>query len=157
MSMIQNLLTAALAMAPAQNDLQSLIRADAWINSTPLTAASLKGKVVVVEFWTYTCINWLRTLSYTRAGRQVQGQGTGGDRGALAGVQLREGPGERAPGGEGAECHYPVAVDSDHEIWAAFDNNYWPASTSSMRPAASAIITMARVTMRSRKSAFRAC
>jgi thiol-disulfide isomerase/thioredoxin len=65
--MIQQLLTAALAMAPIENDLQSLVRADAWINSPPLTAASLKGKVVLVEFWTYTCINWLRTLSYTRA------------------------------------------------------------------------------------------
>ena len=128
MSMIQPLLTAALAMAPAQNDLQSLVRADAWINSAPLSAASLKGKVVVVEFWTYTCINWLRTLSYTRAwADRYKDKGL-----VVIGVHSPEFSFEKDQENvrravKQLNVTYPVAVDSDHEIWAAFDNNYWPA------------------------------
>src|SRR6476620_6685981 len=52
---------------PSQSELASLGRADAWLNSPPLTAENLRGKVVLVDFWTYTCVNWLRTLPYVRA------------------------------------------------------------------------------------------
>ena len=55
------------AQVSSQSELASLERADEWLNSPPLTAAALRGKVVVVDFWTYTCINWLRTLPYVRA------------------------------------------------------------------------------------------
>src|SRR6266849_2554218 len=65
-SATQHMTTAALQL-PNEGELPTLGGATEWLNSQPLTAASLRGKVVVVEFWTYTCINWLRTLPYVRA------------------------------------------------------------------------------------------
>jgi hypothetical protein len=64
---------------PVEGHLPSLRGATGWLNSQPLDAAGLRGKVVLVDFWTYTCINWLRTL-----GREIQGSGIGGDRRAFA-------------------------------------------------------------------------
>jgi thiol-disulfide isomerase/thioredoxin len=111
-----------------QAELASLARAGAWLNSPPLTAAELRGKVVLVQFWTYTCINWLRTLPYVRAWeRKYRDQGL-----VVIGVHAPEFSFEknldnvrRATGS--MDIGYPVAVDSDHVIWRAFKNQYWPA------------------------------
>jgi thiol-disulfide isomerase/thioredoxin len=102
-------------------------RATEWINSPPLTAASLQGKVVVVDFWTYTCINWMRTLPYVRAWAEKYREGL-----VVIGVHTPEFPFEhdlenvrRAV--RGMRVDYPVVVDNDSAIWRAFDNHYWPA------------------------------
>jgi thiol-disulfide isomerase/thioredoxin len=100
----------------------------AWINSQPLKAADLRGKVVLIEFWTYTCINWRRQLPYVRAWADKYR-----DKGLVViGVHSPEFAFEkkidnvrRATKEIGVQ--YPVAVDSDYAIWRAFDNEYWPA------------------------------
>jgi thiol-disulfide isomerase/thioredoxin len=102
--------------------------ATGWINTTPLTPADLRGKVVLVQFWTYTCINWLRTHPYVRAwGAKYKDQGL-----VVLGVHTPEFPFEgdienvrRAV--RDMRIHYPVAVDSAYGIWRAFRNQYWPA------------------------------
>jgi thiol-disulfide isomerase/thioredoxin len=106
----------------------SLDGATQWLNSPPLTAAGLRGKVVLVDFWTYTCINWLRTLPYVRAwAERYQQHGL-----VVLGVHTPEFDVEhdldnvrRAV--KDLRVHYPVAVDNDYTIWSAFDNHYWPA------------------------------
>jgi thiol-disulfide isomerase/thioredoxin len=111
-----------------QLELASLVMADEWINSPPLSESALQGKVVLVDFWTYTCINWLRAQPYVRAwAEKYRDQGL-----VVIGVHSPEFSFEkdlnnvrRAVRGLGVD--YPVAVDSDHAIWHAFDNQYWPA------------------------------
>ena len=99
--------------AANQSGLASLERADAWLNSPPLTASALRGKVILVDFWTYTCINWLRTQPYLRAsGEKIQGQGI--DR--MIGVHTPEFRFEKNIDNvrrEAKALHvdYPVAVD----------------------------------------------
>jgi thiol-disulfide isomerase/thioredoxin len=113
---------------PVEGAMPSLAGATGWLNSPPLTAADLRGHVVLVDFWTYTCINWLRTLPYVRAwADKYQDQGL-----VVIGVHTPEFDVEhdldnvrRAVKDLGVE--YPVAVDSDYAIWSAFDNHYWPA------------------------------
>jgi len=97
------------------------------MNSPPLTDANLQGKVVVVDFWTYTCINWLRTLPYVRAWAEKYREGL-----VVIGVHTPEFPFEhdldnvrRAV--RELRVDYPVAVDNQSAIWRAFDNQYWPA------------------------------
>jgi thiol-disulfide isomerase/thioredoxin len=102
--------------------------ATAWLNSEPLGPGELRGHVVVVDFWTLTCINWLRTEPYVRAWSQAYRD----DGLVVIGVhlpefsfeheieQVRHAVTERA-------IDYPVAVDNDYAIWNAFDNHYWPA------------------------------
>jgi thiol-disulfide isomerase/thioredoxin len=115
-------------MRSAQGELASLARATAWLNTEPLTAEGLGGHVVVISFWTYTCINWLRTLPYVRAwAERYQANGL-----VMIGVHSPEFGFEhdldnvrRAV--QELRVGYPVAVDSDMAIWRAFDNNYWPA------------------------------
>jgi thiol-disulfide isomerase/thioredoxin len=113
---------------PGQAALASLERANAWHNSPPLTAADLRSKVVLVDFWTYTCINWLRTLPYLRAWAQKYK-----DKGLVViGVHAPEFSFEKNPDNvqwavKALGVDYPVAVDSEHVIWRAFDNQYWPA------------------------------
>jgi thiol-disulfide isomerase/thioredoxin len=110
------------------SDLASLGRATAWLNSAPLTAAELQGKVVLVDFWTYTCINWLRTLPYVRAwAARYKEQGL-----VVIGVHTPEFSFEedldnvrRAVKEMGVT--YPVAIDNDRAIWRGFANHYWPA------------------------------
>ena len=116
-------------LRPSRHDeLQSLASANAWLNSPPLTATSLRGKVVVVDFWTYSCINWIRTLPYVRAWAKKYG-----DRGAVViGVHSPEFAFEKdvekvRRAATEMKVNYPVAIDSDHEIWRAFRNAYWPA------------------------------
>ena len=111
-----------------QSGLASLERADAWLNSPPLTASALRGKVVLVHFWTYTCINWLRTQSYLRAwAEKYKNQGL-----VVIGVHTPEFRFEKNIDNVRREVKalhvdYPVVVDSDYLIWRAFNNNYWPA------------------------------
>ena len=106
----------------------SLARADAWLNSPALTAADLRGKVVLIDFWTYTCINWLRTLPYVRAwAEKYRDQGL-----VVIGVHAPEFAFEKDISNvrwavKDMRIDYPVAVDNDHVIWRAFRNQYWPA------------------------------
>ncbi len=102
--------------------------ATGWLNSEPLTATGLRGKVVLVDFWTYTCINWLRTLGYVRAWAE-----TYADQGlVVVGVHTPEFPFEQdvdnvRQAAKDLRVEYPIALDSDYAVWRAFDNNYWPA------------------------------
>jgi thiol-disulfide isomerase/thioredoxin len=113
---------------PVEGAMPSLDGATEWLNSPPLTAAGLRGRVVLVNFWTYTCINWLRTLAYVRAWAQkYQQHGL-----VVIGVHTPEFDFEhdldnvrRAV--RDLRVDYPVAVDNDYAIWTAFDNHYWPA------------------------------
>src|SRR5262245_4524726 len=113
---------------PRQAALGSLERANEWLNSPRLTAAELKGKAVLVDFWTYTCINWLRTLPYVRAwAEKYKNKGL-----VVIGVHSPEFSFEKNPDNvrravKALRVDYPVAVDSEHVIWRAFDNQYWPA------------------------------
>ena len=116
------------AQLPVEGHLPGFDGATGWLNSPPLTAAELRGHVVLVNFWTYTCINWLRTLAYLRAwADKYQDQGL-----TVIGVHTPEYDFEhdldnvrRAATDLGVG--YPVAIDNDYRIWSAFDNHYWPA------------------------------
>ncbi len=125
---------AAIAMppkpVPAKSDDISMPAAAAteWLNSPPQTSKDLRGKVVVVQFWTYTCINWRRTLPYIRAwDAKYREQGL-----VVIGVHTPEFDfEENADNVRSAlrEMHigYPIAIDNQHAIWNAFHNVYWPA------------------------------
>jgi thiol-disulfide isomerase/thioredoxin len=116
------------AAAPAEGYLPGFDGATGWLNTPPLTVADLRGKVVLVDFWTYTCINWLRTLGYVRAWHEkYRDQGL-----VVVGVHTPEFPFERdvdnvRRAAEDMRVEYPVALDSDYRVWRAFDNHYWPA------------------------------
>jgi thiol-disulfide isomerase/thioredoxin len=120
--------TRLVADLPVEGSMPSLAGATEWLNSPPLTAAGLRGNVVLAEFWTYTCINWLRQLPYVRAWA-----GKYKDHGlVVVGVYTPEFDFEydldnvrRAV--KDLRVDYPVAVDNDYAIWSAFDNHYWPA------------------------------
>jgi hypothetical protein len=102
--------------------------ATGWLNSGPLTPAGLRGKVVLVDFWTYTCINWLRTLGYVRAwANKYDDQGL-----VVVGVHTPEFPFEKDAdnvrwAAKEMRIEYPVALDPNYAVWSAFSNNYWPA------------------------------
>jgi thiol-disulfide isomerase/thioredoxin len=121
-------MTRATTQLPIEGELPSLVGATAWLNSQPLAADSLRGKVVLVQFCTYTCINWLRTLPYVRAwAEKYTGQGL-----IVLGVQTPEFPFEKDLDNvrralKAMRVAYPVAVDNDYAIWRAFKNQYWPA------------------------------
>jgi cytochrome c biogenesis protein CcdA/thiol-disulfide isomerase/thioredoxin len=108
--------------------LSSLSGATAWINSQPLTAGQLKGKVVLIDFWTYSCINCLRALPYVRAwAEKYKDSGL-----VVIGVHTPEFPFEKDLSNVQKAVHdlgiaYPVALDNDYAIWRAFNNEYWPA------------------------------
>src|SRR5215211_5366898 len=116
------------AQTPPGGELTSLNSATAWLNSEPLTAAGLGGKVVLVDVWTYTCINWLRQLPYVRAwAEKYKDQGL-----VVIGVHAPEFPVERdldnvRRAARDLRVDYPIAVDNDFAIWRAFENHYWPA------------------------------
>ncbi len=128
MSLLAALLTAAMAPLPVEGELPSLGGATGWLNSPPLTAAELRGKVVLVDIWTYTCINWLRQLPFVRAwAEKYKDQGV-----VVIGVHSPEFPFEKdvdnvRRAAKAMRVDYPIAIDSDHEVWRAFENNYWPA------------------------------
>jgi thiol-disulfide isomerase/thioredoxin len=108
-------------------ELAALGRAAEWLNSPRPTPSSLAGKVVVVDFCTYTCINWLRTLPYVRAWAQKYKPGL-----VLIGVHTPEFEFEKNLANvrralQPMRLDYPIAIDNDYSIWRAFKNNYWPA------------------------------
>ena len=113
---------------PIEGKLPSLDSATGWLNSRPLTAAGLRGKVVLVDFWTYSCINWIRQLPYVRAwAEKYKDQGL-----VVIGVHSPEFEFEKnvdnvRRAAKDMRVDYPIAIDSDHAIWRAFRNNYWPA------------------------------
>ena len=113
---------------PIEGTLPSLAGATTWLNSQPLTPEGLRGKVVLVDFWTYTCINWQRTQPYVRAwAERYRNQGL-----VVIGVHTPEFEFEKnvdniRPALEMFRVDYPVAVDSNYAIWDAFGNRYWPA------------------------------
>jgi thiol-disulfide isomerase/thioredoxin len=113
---------------PVEGELASFGGATGWLNSAPLTPAGLRGKVVLVNFWTYTCINWLRQLPYVRAwAGKYSGQGL-----VVVGVHTPEFGFEHNPDNvrravADMRIDYPVATDNDYAVWRAFDNYYWPA------------------------------
>jgi thiol-disulfide isomerase/thioredoxin len=113
---------------PVEGQLPSFSGATGWLNSPPLTAAGLRGRVVLVDFWTYTCINWLRQLPYVRAwAEKYQGDGL-----VVLGVHTPEFDVERGLDNvrravKDLRVDYPVVVDNDYAIWTAFSNHYWPA------------------------------
>ena len=111
----------------ASRELTAIGRASEWLNSPRLTPESLAGRVVLVQFCTYTCINWLRTLPYVRAWARKFDQ-----RLVVIGVHTPEFAFEhdidsvrRAVQRLGVD--YPVVIDNDYSIWRAFSNQYWPA------------------------------
>jgi thiol-disulfide isomerase/thioredoxin len=114
---------------PVEGHLPSLDGATGWLNSEPLSTESLRGNVVLVDFWTYTCINWLRTLSYVRAwAEKYENHGL-----VVIGVHTPEFPFERDVDNvreavKQMAVDYPVALDSKYEVWRAFSNQYWPAA-----------------------------
>jgi thiol-disulfide isomerase/thioredoxin len=118
----------AAAQLPYEGSMPSLEGATGWLNSPPLTAAGLRGRVVLVNFWTFTCVNWLRTLPYVRAwAEKYSDQGL-----VLLGVHTPEFDFEHdldnvRRAAEDLRVRHPVAVDNDYAIWSAFDNHYWPA------------------------------
>lgn len=108
--------------------LSALRDATAWLNSAPLAKAALQGKVVLVDFWTYSCINWRRSLPYIRAwDKRYRDHGL-----VVIGVHAPEFSFERevenvrqAAASMGID--YPIAIDNEYAIWRAFDNQFWPA------------------------------
>ena len=116
------------APLPVEGQLPSLDGAVQWLNSPPLTAQALRGKVVLIDFWTYSCINCLRTLPYVKAWAQkYRDQGL-----VVIGVHAPEFAFERDINNVKKAVHdlgvdYPVAIDNNYAIWRAFNNEYWPA------------------------------
>src|SRR5207249_940370 len=113
---------------PGETAFPSLDGAVSWLNSSPLTVASLRGKVVLIDFWTYSCINCLRAIPYIAAwDRKYRASGL-----VVIGVHTPEFAFEKDPANVAAavrDLHlaYPVAVDSEYAIWKSFNNEYWPA------------------------------
>jgi thiol-disulfide isomerase/thioredoxin len=109
--------------------LASVLTAQKWLNTQPLRPEDLRGKVVLVNFWTFTCVNWLRTLPYVRAwAEKYKGRGL-----VVIGVHTPEFNVEKDFGNvtkasASLGVGYPVATDNDYAIWRAFDNYAWPAS-----------------------------
>jgi thiol-disulfide isomerase/thioredoxin len=120
--------TPTLVQLPIEGAFPSLGGATEWLNSPPLTPAGLRGKVVLVDVWTYTCINWLRTLPYVRAwAEKYKNQGL-----VVIGVHSPEFAFEKSVdnvrrAAKDMRVDYPIAIDSDHAVWRAFKNEYWPA------------------------------
>jgi cytochrome c biogenesis protein CcdA/thiol-disulfide isomerase/thioredoxin len=119
---------AAANALPIEDDLPSLSGATRWLNSPPLSDAALKGKVVLVDFWTYSCINCLRELPYVRAwAEKYKDHGL-----VVIGVHAPEFAFERnidnvKKAVATLKLNFPIAIDNDYAIWRAFGNQYWPA------------------------------
>lgn len=113
---------------PVEGEMPPLDGATAWLNSPPLTTAGLRGRVVLVQFWTYTCINWRRTLPYVREWAEKYR-----DRDlVVVGVHTPEFGFEHDVDNVRREAQamaitYPIAIDNEYEVWQAFANEYWPA------------------------------
>jgi thiol-disulfide isomerase/thioredoxin len=126
-SALEQAATAA-AQLPVEGEFPSFGGATRWLNSQPLTATGLRGKVVLINFCTYTCINWLRQLPNVRAWSEKYR-----DRGLVViGVHTPEFLFEKDIENvrralNGIKVDFPIAIDNDYAIWRAFDNRYWPA------------------------------
>jgi len=113
---------------PVEGKLPSFEGATGWLSSPPLTPEGLQGRVVLVDFWTYTCINWLRTLPYLRAWAAKYG-----DQGlTVVGVHTPEFDFEHdvdnvVEQARALQVPYPSALDNDYRVWRAFANHFWPA------------------------------
>ena len=118
----------AIAQLPIEGDLPSLQGANEWLNSQPLATEPLRGKVVLINFCTYTCINWLRQLPFVRAWHEkYKDQGL-----VVIGIHTPEFEFEKNLDNvrlalKNMRIDYPIAVDNDYGIWRAFKNQYWPA------------------------------
>ena len=118
----------SLFSTPVETHLPGFGDATGWLNSEPLTPAGVRGKVVLIDFWTYTCINWLRTFGYVRAwADKYADQGL-----VVVGVHTPEFPFEAEAenvreAAKDLAVEYPIALDSDYAVWNAFANRYWPA------------------------------
>jgi thiol-disulfide isomerase/thioredoxin len=113
---------------PVEGELPSLAGLGPWFNSRPLTREQLKGKVVVIDFWTYSCINCLRSLPYVKAWDDRYRK----DGLVVIGVHAPEFAFEREPANvakaiKDLGIRYPVALDNGYVLWRALHNNYWPA------------------------------
>src|SRR6478672_10720316 len=119
---------AGIPLAARAGGFPSLGGATGWLNSPPLSPASLRGKVVLVEFWTYSCINWRRQLPYVRAwAEKYKNQGL-----VVIGVHSPEFSFEKDIdnvrwAAKDMRVAYPIAIDNDHAVWRGFNNEYWPA------------------------------
>ena len=113
---------------PIEGDMPSLDGAAEWLNSPPLSSESLRGKVVLVDFWTYSCINWRRSLPYVREwARKYRDHGL-----VVVGVHTPEFQFERniehvRRASKTMMIEYPIAIDNDYAVWRAFNNEFWPA------------------------------
>jgi len=113
---------------PVEGRLASFDGASGWLNSGPLTPEGLRGRVVLVDFWTYTCVNWLRTLPYVRAwAAKYTDAGLN-----IIGVHTPEFGFERSVDNVVAQSRnfgveYPIALDNEYAVWSAFANHFWPA------------------------------
>jgi thiol-disulfide isomerase/thioredoxin len=120
-------MTAAVRL-PNEGEMPSLGGATEWLNSPPLTTAGLRGKVILIDFWTFSCINSLRTLPYLRAwAEKYKDQGL-----VVIGVQAPEFAFEKDVdnvrwAAKDMNLGYPIAVDNNHAIWRSFNNQAWPA------------------------------
>jgi thiol-disulfide isomerase/thioredoxin len=118
----------AATQLPVEGELPALDGATGWLNSQPLTRVDLRGKVALIDFWTYTCINWIRTLPYVRAWWQkYRDSGL-----TVIGVHTPEFEFEHdidnvGQAAQAMNVGYPIAIDNDYAVWRAFDNRYWPA------------------------------
>jgi thiol-disulfide isomerase/thioredoxin len=113
---------------PVLGGMPSFDGAAGWLNSKPLALDQLRGKVVLVDFWTYSCINCIRTIPYVRAwAEKYKDQGL-----VIVGVHTPEFAFEKKVGNIEAaakrfDINYPIVIDSDYRVWRAFGNSYWPA------------------------------
>jgi thiol-disulfide isomerase/thioredoxin len=113
---------------PIEGELPPLDSTNGWLNSRPLSARDLRGRVVLINFWTYTCINWQRQLPYVRAwARKYKEHGL-----VVIGVHAPEFAFEHNVDNvrravKEMSLNYPIAIDNDYAIWRAFKNDYWPA------------------------------
>ena len=128
LNMLEKLIARTALQLSVEGEMPSFHGATGWLNSSPLTSAALRGKVVLVNFWTYTCVNWLRTLPYVRAwSEKYKNKGL-----VIVGVHTPEFPFEKnidnvRRAAKAMRIDYPIAIDSDYAIWRAFNNQYWPA------------------------------
>jgi thiol-disulfide isomerase/thioredoxin len=117
------------AALPVEGELARFDGATGWLNSEPLTPEGLRGRIVLVDFWTYTCVNWLRTLPYVRAwDARYRDKGL-----TVVGVHTPEFAFEHdvenvKRAARELRVEYPIAIDSDYGVWRAFSNHYWPAA-----------------------------
>jgi thiol-disulfide isomerase/thioredoxin len=120
--------SAAAPRLPIEGELPPLDSTSQWLNSQPTMARDLRGKVVLINFWTYTCINWQRQLPYIRAwARKYKDHGL-----VVIGVHAPEFGFEHnvdnvRRAAKDLRVEYPIAIDNDYAVWRAFKNQYWPA------------------------------